>query len=74
MSTITISKIEYNNLKNQATIYERILSLVLGSSNLMPPEKSKKTIIEAFKKTEKYNKDFIISLNKGLSRSTYFED
>ena len=73
MSSVTISKIEYNDLKVRAFAYERMLLAAQGVFSLTPPEKSRKKIINAFKATDKYTKKFLGSLNHGLSRSSYFE-
>lgn len=40
----------------------------------VPAIKSRKKIINEFKKTGKYSKDFIEDLNEGLSNSRYFRE
>ena len=72
MSTVTISKIEYQNLRDKANAYGKMLEAAQGASSLVPTERSRKKIISAFKKTAKYNKKFLSSLNQGLKRSSYF--
>jgi len=41
---------------------------------VVPPTKSKKTIMAEFRKTGKYSKDFIEDLNEGLRNSRYFRE
>lgn len=72
MSNITIPKIEYNDLKERAVAYGRMLEAAQGVFSLTPPEKSRKKIITSFKKTGKYNQKFLSAINRGLKRSTYF--
>lgn len=72
MSTITIPKTEYKNLKERADAYERMLEAAQTSFSLTPPEKSRKKIITSLKKTGKYNQSFLSAINKGLRRSDYF--
>ena len=72
MSNVTIPKTEYEDLKERAVAYERMLEAAQGPFSLTPPEKSRRKIISAFKKVGKYNKNFITSLSKGLKRSNYF--
>ena len=74
MSTVTLPKSEYEVLKAQASAYERLLKSVVKESIVTPPTRSKSKVLNAFKKTGKYNKDFLASFNKGLKRSTFFTD
>ena len=73
MSTITLPKIEYQDLKRKAAMFERIVELAekddLFSS---PPIRSRGQILGALKKTGKYKPAFLRSLNSGLKRSDYF--
>ena len=73
MTSVTIPKTEYTALKARADAYERMLQAVGGAFSLTPPVRSKKKIMTAFKATKKYNTAFLKSLEKGLSRSSYFE-
>ena len=73
MASVTISKAEYTDLKARATAYERMILAAQGAFSLVPPERSKKKIVAAFKKTGKYNKEFLASLERGLGRSTQFK-
>lgn len=72
MSTVTIPKIKYQDIKKKADAYELILSILEKDFFAMPPMKDSKKIIGEFKKTGLYKKEFIESLKKGLSRSSYF--
>ena len=73
MSTITLPKIEYQDLKRKATMFERIVELAEKDDLFSPPPiHSRRQIINAFKKTKKYNPAFLQSLNRGLARSGYF--
>ncbi|MFH1170612.1 MAG: hypothetical protein V1704_03580 [Candidatus Vogelbacteria bacterium] len=73
MSTITLPRIEYQELKKKAAMFERIVELA-EKDNLFspPPIRSRRQIVSAFKKTKKYNPAFLQSLNRGLKRSDYF--
>jgi len=73
MGSVTISKTEYTALKVRASAYERMLVAAESAFSLNPPVRSKKKIMTAFKATKKYSKEFLNSLNQGLSRSSYFE-
>lgn len=74
MSLVTIPKIEYDDLRARASAYERMVSAAQTPFSLTPPERSQRKIIAAFRKTNKYNKEFLSSLKKGLGRSTYFKN
>jgi len=73
MSNITIPKTEYESLKERAVAYGRMLEAAQSAFSLTPPEKSRKKIINSFKKTNKYNQKFLSSLSQGLKRSSYFK-
>ena len=73
MSSITISKTEYVDLKARANAYESMLKVAQITFSLTPPEKSRKNVVRAFKETGEYTKEFIASLSKGLNRSSYFK-
>jgi len=73
MSTITISKAKYQELKNKAEAYERIARFIEGDLFSPPPSKSATKIMEKFKKTGRYNLQFLKSLEKGLARSSRFK-
>ena len=73
MSNITIPKIEYENLKERAVAYERMIQVAQVPFSLTPIETSRKKVMASFKKIDKYNKAFLSSLSSGLKRSTYFK-
>ncbi|MEW5907774.1 MAG: hypothetical protein AB1643_01135 [Patescibacteria group bacterium] len=73
MSTITISKKEYRDLMEKKLRYEYLQQLMQKDIFSPPPTKNVKEVISAFQKTKCYNKNFIKSLEKGLSRSNYFK-
>jgi len=72
MTTITLPKIEYLNLKKRAEAFDNMIAGINPSFFLVPPEKSRKRIISEFSKTKIYNKEFLKSLGKGLKRSSFF--
>lgn len=72
MSTVTIPKTKYEDLKKKADAYEHIAALIERDLFSPPPTKNAAKIIGAFAKTGKYNTAFLASLKKGLARSSYF--
>lgn len=72
MGTITIPKIEYQELKKRAKAYDVIISIVSQDLFVPPPEKSAGKIAAQFKKTGLYSKAFLQDLSAGLKRSSYF--
>jgi len=72
MATISISKKEYHQLVEKALRYEYISQLLKEDIFASPPTRSVKKIIESFKATRLYNKEFLRSLKEGLKRSLYF--
>lgn len=74
MVNVTISKIEYQNLKEKADAYSRVLKAAKIPVSLVPTEKSRKKIISSLKKTSRYNQKFLSSVSKGLKRSDYFTE
>ena len=74
MNTITLLKSEYKVLKAQATAYGRLIKSVAAESDVTSPTRSRSAILNAFKKTGKYNKSFLMSFKKGLSRSSFFSE
>ena len=73
MKSITIPKIEYEVLRARATAYDRVVSALESTFTLTPPERSKKKIVAEFKKTNRYSKEFVAALERGLARSSYFK-
>lgn len=72
MAVITISKREYERLAERARRYEYIRQIISADIFAPPPTQDVKEVIESFKKTGKYNRKFLKSLEKGLKRSFYF--
>lgn len=69
METITIPKSEYELLKSQAQIYRLIASdffKTIGDDNL-------KNLISEFKDTDLYTDEFLLDLENGLAKSSYFK-
>jgi hypothetical protein len=69
MGTITITKIEYNQLKKEAQAYRKIVDLVEPDLFIAPPVRSKKKVLSEFKKTGLYSKAFLKDLAEGLGNS-----
>ncbi len=74
MNTITIPKKEYRDLIEKKLRYDYLRQMIKEDIFSSPPKKNIKEIISAFKETKKYNKNFIKSLEKGLSQSSYFRN
>ncbi|MEK7263105.1 MAG: hypothetical protein AAB071_01165 [Bacteroidota bacterium] len=74
MTTVTIPKKEYEKLLETKLRYEYLRQIIEGDIFSSPPTKNIDEIVSAFSATQKYNKNFLQSLKKGLSRSSYFEE
>lgn len=72
-STIILPKKEYRVLVERAKKYEEIQKLIEGDLFSPPPVKNIKEIMKSFKETGRYGKDFLLSLKRGLKRSSYFK-
>ena len=64
---------------NRSEFFRALIRALIQPSELsqplkfqQPPVKNSKKIMQAFKDSQIYNKKFLTSLEKGLSRSTYF--
>lgn len=73
MATITVSKKEYQKVLDKALRYEYLRQLMEGDIFSPPPTKNIGEIIGAFKGVKRYNQQFVKTLEKGLSRSSYFK-
>jgi len=71
MVTVTISKKEYQKLLKKAFLYEYLRQVLEEDIFSPPPAKDVKQVIRSFKATNKYNKKFLSSLERGLKRSSY---
>lgn len=72
LETITLPKIEYQNLcriKKHYEIMRRLFELDFFEE---PPVKDIKKIIREFRQTGLYNESFLGSLEEGLKGSSYF--
>ncbi|MBS4027077.1 MAG: hypothetical protein KGZ58_00450 [Ignavibacteriales bacterium] len=74
MMTVTIPKKEYEVLVEAKLRYEYLRQIMEGDIFSPPPTKYVDEIVSALSKTKKYNKKFLNSLKKGLSRSSYFAE
>jgi len=72
MSTVTITKTQYEGLKRQADAYRQIISAVGTDFFAPPPTRDAKKIISAMRQTKRYSEEFLDSVAKGLARSSYF--
>lgn len=67
MDKIVISKIEYLRLKQQSAAYKKLASSFYESI----PKDSIETVVNDFRKTDLYSKEFLEDLKSGLKRSSY---
>jgi len=74
MSNITIPKKEYQQLVEIKFRYENLRNFFVQDIFASPSIKKASDIIKEFKKTKLYNQAFINSLEKGLKRSSYFNN
>jgi predicted CopG family antitoxin len=68
METITIPKDEYNNLKRIAEAYKQIAGNIFRNIS----EDSIENVVNDFKNTDLYSEEFLIDLQAGLEKSSYF--
>jgi len=69
MTTVTISKKEYIKLKNQALAYRKIAKSLFTSVIRDPVSE----VVDDFKATGLYNRNFLKDLESGLRKSSYFK-
>jgi len=72
MSTVTISKIQYEALKQQADAYKRIVSATENELFSPPPTRDRRQVLRALTQTKRYSPAFLKSVEKGLARSRFF--
>ena len=72
MATVTISKIQYQELKRKAAGHERIISAAGQELFTPPPTRDIKKVLAAFRGTKRYSSHFLKSMEKGLRRSQHF--
>lgn len=73
MTTVTIPKREYEELVEHKLRFEYLRMSFDDNLFASPPTRNVKEVIKAFEATGKYNKRFLQSLERGLSRSAYFK-
>jgi len=69
MSTITISKKEYQKLKGQALAYRKMAKSLFLAVVKDPISE----VVQDFKATGLYNKNFLKDLESGLKKSSYLK-
>ncbi len=74
MTTVTLPKVKYLELKERAEAFDRMIAGVNPSLFFIPTEKSRKKIVSGFSRTGLYNKNFLNSLARGIKRSPFFTD
>ena len=67
MSRITISKTEYTKLKKESKAYRAVASRLFEMLIKDPV----KNVVEDFRKSGLYSKEFIADLEQGLRKSSY---
>ena len=67
MDTITISKNKYSELKRQADAYKKLSSRFFESI----VKDSIEEVVNDFRKTNSYTKEFLTDLEDGLTKSSY---
>ena len=67
MENITIPKSEYVKLQRQANAYKKLAKGIFDSV----VKDSVRDIVEDFKKTNLYTKEFLADLDEGLRKSSY---
>ncbi len=72
MANVTISKKEYQKLLDAQLRFDYMKQLLENDLFSPPPIKDMKSVILSFRKTKKYNRKFLKSLEDGLKRSRYF--
>lgn len=74
--TITIAKKEYQSLAERALRYDFLVDLVQKKEDIFAPPivKDTKRVIQDFRATKLYTSAFLKSLEKGLKRSSYFNN
>ena len=74
MQTVTISQKEYNKLVESKLKFDYVRQILDADLFSSPPTKNIEQVIEAFKKTGRYNHAFLKSLENGFKRSAYFKN
>lgn len=74
MSTVTLKKSEYEILKKKAEAYETIIRVVEQDIFSPPSIGSRKAILNEFKKTGNYSKEFLEDIGQAIKRSSFFTE
>ena len=69
MPTVTIPKIEYQKLRKQADAYRRLAGDFFEEAIQDPIS----DVVEDFRKTDLYTKEFLRDLESGLRKSSYIK-
>ncbi len=69
MNTVTISKKEYSQLKNQALAYRKMAKSLFSAVVKDPIAE----VVSDFSSTGLYNKNFLKDLESGLRKSSYLK-
>jgi hypothetical protein len=69
---ITLSRKEYDDLLDKKMRFDFLRNAFDEDLFSPPPTQDSNEVVEAFKSTNKYTKEFIDSLEKGLKRSSNF--
>ena len=72
MSTITLPRTKYLELKKRAAAYDLIVRVMEQELFSPPPVRSARRIISELRRTGRYRPDFLASVSKGLARSSFF--
>ena len=72
MTTITISKKEYEKLVEAKLRYDYLRQGIEDDLFCPPPTHNTREVVRQFTGIKKYNKEFLKSLEKGLRRSAHF--
>ncbi len=72
--TITISVQEYQSLQKMARRFEQAMAVLVEQDDvfLTPSVKNTKSMIVEMKKTKKYSRAFLKSVEQGLRESSFF--
>ena len=74
MNTVTLKKSEYEVLKKKAEAYETIIRVVEQDIFSPPTIRSRKAILNEFKKTGYYSKEFLEDIGQAIKRSSFFTE
>lgn len=72
MTSVTIPKNTYEDLKRRAAGYDRLITVTARELFASPPTRDAQEVLKVFRGTKGYSADFLKSLKKGLGRSRYF--